>query len=86
MSFGTRLKSRREQLGITQPQLAKMLGVSKGAIGNYETDVNSPKATILFKVFDVLKCDANYLFQDEMRELTSEDSASLEEMENLVKK
>lgn len=66
MSFGTRLKARREQLGITQPQLAEMLGVSKGAIGNYETDANSPKATILFKVFDVLKCDANYLFQDEM--------------------
>ena len=66
MSFGTRLKARREQLGITQPQLADMLGVSKGAIGNYETDANSPKATILFKVFDVLKCDANYLFQDEM--------------------
>ena len=36
MSFGTRLKARREQLGITQPQLAEMLGVSKGAIGNYE--------------------------------------------------
>ena len=66
MSFGTRLKARREQLGITQPQLAEMLGVSKGAIGNYETDANSPKATILFKVFDVLKCDANYLFQDEI--------------------
>lgn len=66
MSFGTRLKARREQLGITQPQLAEMLGVSKGAIGNYETDANSPKATILFKVFDALKCDANYLFQDEM--------------------
>ena len=40
MSFGTRLKARREQLGITQPQLAEMLGVSKGAIGNYETDAN----------------------------------------------
>lgn len=86
MSFGTRLKARREQLGITQPQLAEMLGVSKGAIGNYETDANSPKATILFKVFDVLKCDANYLFQDEMKELTAEDSATPDEMENLVKK
>ena len=53
MSFGTRLKARREQLGITQPQLAEMLGVSKGAIGNYETDANSPKATILFKVFEM---------------------------------
>lgn len=73
MSFGSRLKERREALGITQVQLAKMLGVTKGAIGNYETDANSPKATILYKVFDVLKCDANYLFQDEMRELQTDD-------------
>ncbi len=34
MSFGTRLKEKREALGITQPQLAEMSGVSKGAIGN----------------------------------------------------
>lgn len=68
MSFGSRLKERREQLGITQVQLAKMLGVTKGAIGNYETELNSPKASILYKVFEVLDCDANYLFQDEMNE------------------
>ena len=86
MSFGTRLKARREQLGITQPQLAEMLGVSKGAIGNYETGLNSPKATILYKVFDVLDCDANYLFQDEMNERSQEDVATPVEMEHLVKK
>ena len=86
MSFGTRLKARREQLGITQPQLAEMLGVSKGAIGNYESGINSPKATILFKVFDVLDCDANYLFQDEMNERSQEDVATPLEMEHLVKK
>lgn len=71
MSFGSRLKERREQLGITQVQLAEMLGVSKGAIGNYETDLNSPKATVLYKVFEVLKCDANYLFQDEMEDISA---------------
>ena len=71
MSFGSRLKERREQLGITQVQLAEMLGVSKGAIGNYESGLNSPKATVLYKVFEVLKCDANYLFQDEMEEMTA---------------
>ena len=32
MSFGSRLKEKRESLNITQPQLAEMLGVSKGAI------------------------------------------------------
>lgn len=66
MSFGSRLKEKRESLGITQPQLANLLGVSKGAIGNWETDVNSPRATLLYDLFDILHCDANYLFQDEM--------------------
>lgn len=67
MSVGSRMKERREALGMTQVQLADLLGVTKGAIGNYETGANSPKASILYKVFEVLKCDANYLFQDEMQ-------------------
>lgn len=85
MSFGTRLKEKREALGITQPQLAEMLNVSKGAIGNWETDVNSPRATLLYDLFDILHCDANYLFQDETRELY-ENEASPEEFENIIKK
>lgn len=85
MSVGSRMKERRESLGMTQVQLAELLGVTKGAIGNYETDANSPKASILYKVFEVLKCDANYLFQDEIRE-RREYTASPHEMEHLVKK
>lgn len=73
MSIGSRIKERRESLGMTQVQLAALLGVTKGAIGNYETDANSPKASLMYKVFDVLKCDANYLFQDEMKELETGD-------------
>lgn len=73
MSFGTRLRARREELGLKQAELGKMLGVTGAAIGNYENGVSSPKADILYQVFDVLKCDANYLFQDEMKELDSAD-------------
>lgn len=86
MSFGSRLKEKRESLNITQPQLAEMLGVSKGAIGNWETDVNSPRATLLYDLFDILHCDANYLFQDEMRDLKYKDQATPEEFENIIKK
>ena len=72
MSIGSRIKERREELGITQTQLADMIGVTKGAIGNYETDANSPKASIMYKVFRALKCDANYLYQDELGEAESD--------------
>jgi len=63
MSFGTRLRDKRKELGITQPQLAEILGVSQSAIGSWETDTNSPRATLLYDLFDILHCDANYLFK-----------------------
>ncbi len=65
--IGTRIKQRREELGYTQPQLAELVGVSKGAIGNYESNVSSPNENILLKLFDVLQCDANFLYQDNIK-------------------
>lgn len=65
MSIGSRIKERREALGYTQIQLAEMLGVTKGAVGNYESGANSPKASLMYKIFEVLKCDANFLYQDD---------------------
>ncbi len=85
MSFGTRLRDKRKELGITQPKLAEMLGVSQSAIGSWETDTNSPRATLLYDLFDILHCDANYLFQDEIRELY-QDRATPEEFEKIIKK
>lgn len=70
MSFGSRLRERREALGLKQSELGRMLGVTGSAIGNYENEFSSPRADILYRVFDVLQCDANYLFQDEMADMT----------------
>ena len=86
MGLSNRLKERREQLGLTQSEVASLLGITPGAVGNYENGVSTPKADILFKVFDALKCDANYLFQDEMNERSQEDAATPLEMEHLLKK
>ena len=85
MSFASRLREQRKKMGYTQPELAKKLGITKGAIGNYESGISSPRIEIMFKIFEVLQCDANYLFQDEMVDLV-EENASPEEMDELVKK
>ena len=76
MSIGSRIKQRREELGLTQPELAKLVGISKGSIGNYESNVSSPNEKILFKLFEILKCDANFLYQDDFQyNLTNENVA-----------
>jgi repressor LexA len=83
MSFGTRLREQREGLGLTQGELGRLLGVTGSAVGNYETGGSFPKADILYRIFDVLHCQPNILFQDEMTSLGS-DQATPEEMEKLI--
>lgn len=85
MSLAQRLKERREALGLGQIELADKLGVTKASVSNYENGVSTPKADVLFKVFDALECDANFLFQDEMRELDKQYVLSIDE-KFLIKK
>lgn len=66
MSIGQRLKEARLSRHMKQEELAAAVGVTKGAIGNYETEVSSPKDSILIKLMDVLQVDANYIYQDYM--------------------
>lgn len=87
MAFGERLRHRREELGMTRPQLAERLGVSRSAIGNYETGVSAPREEVLLRLFDALGVDANYLYRDSFRfdgdPCSSEEQALLEKYRNL---
>ena len=64
MSIGERIKKRREELGMSQLELAKRIGVTQGSVGNYETGVSNPKMELMPKIFDALKTDANYIFHE----------------------
>lgn len=64
MSFGNRLKEARVNKKMTQAELARAVGVSKGAIGNYESELSSPNEPTLINLMKVLNVDANFLYQD----------------------
>ena len=68
MAFGELLRRRREELGISRDDLAAALGVSRSAIGNYETSVSFPKEDVLLQMFNALKVDPNYLFRGSFRQ------------------
>ena len=63
MSFGEQLKCRRKELGLSRSELAKQLGVSQSAVGNYETGISAPKEEILLRIFDALHVEPNYLYR-----------------------
>ena len=64
MGIGKRLKEARERKGLTQRELAKIVGVTGSAITNYENEVSHPKEQIMYALIDALGVDPNFLFQD----------------------
>jgi transcriptional regulator with XRE-family HTH domain len=85
MSIGSRIKERRIALKLTQEDLAKKLNITKGAVANYENEVSVPKPDILFKVISVLSCDANYLFQDMVKQTNDNSNLTTDEVIHIHK-
>ena len=64
MGLGDRLRQRRQEMGLTRPQLAAKICVTPSAIANYENGISTPKPDILISLINVLEVDANYIYSD----------------------
>lgn len=73
MGIGKNLRVFRERLGFTQEMLAEKIGITSAAVGNYERDVSHPREDILYKLFEVLKCEPNDLFGGLYKSTVSKD-------------
>jgi len=60
-NLGETIKALRIENGLTQPQLAKMVGVSNGIISIWENNINEPKATYIKRLALVFDVSADYL-------------------------
>lgn len=58
---GDRLRKQREINGLTQPQLARLVGVTKQQIYRWETDKNDPPGDAIMLLAKQLGCSADYL-------------------------
>lgn len=70
MAFKDRLKEARLSRGLTQEQIAKQIGVAKSTFTGYEKGNSEPSMLTISKIMNVLKVDANFLWQDETNSLT----------------
>lgn len=60
-NLGAKIKTLRQSAGLTQPQLAEMVGVSKAVISFWENDVNEPKASYVKVLAMVFGVSADYI-------------------------
>ena len=61
MIFQERLKQARLDKGLTQEQLAELIGVAKSTLNGYEKGNREPDFFKIKKLIEVLGVDANYL-------------------------
>lgn len=62
MTLATRIKERRQALGLTQEELAQKVGLQKSAIAKYENGrVENIKRSMIAKMSDALQCKPSYL-------------------------
>ena len=78
MALYERLKEARINARLTQEQMAERIGVAKSTLSGYENGNREPSVAIIAKVMKVLQVDANYLYQDEMENLTCSEMSHME--------
>ena len=64
-----KLKQKREELGLEQQELAKLIGVSKQAYFKWEKGLSKPTKANIAKLEKVLKVPEGYLSEDEISSL-----------------
>lgn len=87
MGIGKRIREARNRKSLTQEELARIIGVTKGAVANYENEASHPKEPVMYALINALDVDANFLFQDCVKILKDDkkDKFSEEEIVHIKK-
>ena len=64
MTFGEKLKEARKKAGLTQEELAELIGISRAAVAKWETDNGLPDIENLKTVAGLLDVSVDYLLDD----------------------
>lgn len=92
MTFGSKLKSLRKELNLTQEQLAKRIGVAKSVVSYYESGERYPSYDVLVKLTNVFHVTTDYLLDIEKKhtldvsDLSPEDILVLQTVANALRR
>lgn len=61
INCGYRITNLREQLGLTQEELACKLGITRSALSHYEKNRREPDYKTLINIADILNVSVDYI-------------------------
>lgn len=76
MTFGEKLEGLRHRENYTQEQLAELLGVSRQAVGKWESDLAYPETDKLLELGRLFGCRMDYLLKEEVTDPSGDTESS----------
>ena len=70
MSIGERISKLRQEAGLSQYELAKVIGVSRQAVSKWENDQTAPDTINLIRLSNILNTEVEYLASGKKPEYT----------------
>ena len=85
-TLGNRLKSLRQEKGLTQKEVAKLIGTTDVSIGRYEMDARVPKADILNSLAKLYDVEIDFLLTGKEETETTLNDRDKKDIEKDLKK
>lgn len=63
--FGEKLRMLRQQRGLTQTELANLLGTNQSHVGKMEKGTRSPSVEVLMKLMQIFNVSCDQLLMDD---------------------
>lgn len=87
MTFGTKIRNAREDLDLSQQDVAGMIPMNQSNYSKIERDMQEPNIEQLTRICQILKLDPRYLLSlDEFEFISEKDLMLLKDIKTLIKK
>ena len=87
MDFGTKIRNAREDLDLSQRDMARLIPMNQSNYSKIERGVQEPSMEQLRRICQILNLDPRYLLDfDEFEFLSTEDRALLKDIKKIITK
>ena len=87
MTIGTKIRNAREDLDLSQQDVASMIPMNQSNYSKIERDIQEPNMEQLRRICQILKLDPRYLLSlDQFEFVSTKDFELLKDIKNLISK
>ncbi len=86
MTLGDKIKNIREDMDLSQSEIARLIPMNQSNYSKIERNIQEPSMDQLRRICQILKVDPRYLLElDDFEQITADDIRLLKDIKNFIK-